>query len=224
MSYIPIPYTLSITVDGTDISVQSLSYNHSFNSTFASITAETGGEIKLIFPRGANEVLHPVTFNAVETGSHKSVLSGTGIITGINLGQRNTGSSCSVTIMPEAFLMDSVNSVFNGVDANGMLLQDFQDAQTLISAIIAAHNLETGKSVTLSMDSGTFVTTVVPRFFGMSYVEMINQVIGSRGLIMRVGFDNIVHVVSFAQSPSSDLVITMNSTNDISYSSNELVS
>lgn len=224
MSLVRIPYTISLSVDGSDISAHSISYNHAFNSTFATITVDVGGSYNFIFPRGVNDPLHPVSYSVIETITNKEVLSGDGIVTAINLGENNSGSSCSVTIMPSAYLMDSVNSVFNGINANGSLLQDFQDAQTLIAAIIAQHNLETGQSVSHSMDSGTFTTTVIPRFFGMSYIEMINRIVSSRGLLIRVGFDNIIHVVSFSQAPSSDLVITVNSTDNISYNSNELVS
>jgi hypothetical protein len=135
----------------------------------------------------------------------KSIKFNNALLLRVNTNEERAGTGATISAMPGAAFSAFYNYSFDGITN----LYNVNSGKYLIGQIMAAYNATVAAALKMTIDTTMidFIPTIAPRFINMSYMDMMRQVAESRGLMIKVGFDNIIRVGSYFKPQTSNITV-----------------
>jgi len=154
-----------------------------------------------------------------ELGGVVKTLAYAGIIAKAGVEEQIAQVSSSVVVAPTSAKLGYILSNFDG-----LTLGLEYSARKMINAIVARYNLEYPDNRVSStvFNSKDFIPMAAPRFINMTYLDMIRQIAGERGLFATVGFDNRLIIFNYLNKSSTVKTISIDKLQQTSISTDIL--
>lgn len=208
-------FSASATIGGVSMRLSAVGISHSSANEYPQLFATTNSTDDFLSGKEAMDAasgLIDCSINiiigcgAVGVSAGVKSISMSGVLMRSQQNEDFSGSGGTFTVVPTSSAMYRYPSSYNALGNAGQTLS----AKALIAGIVGAFNSSFGASCTVNMSVPDFIPIVAPRFINMTYMDMIGAIVGSRGLKVRMGFDNIIHISSYIKAQTSDLVLTPN--------------